>query len=174
MITPFSTIVADPPWMERGGGRIKRGADRHYELLHEHQIIEAVLTCPLWIPSPDAHLYLWATNNHLESGFFVMRALGFRYITNLAWKKDRPGLGQYFRGEHELCLFGVRIGGNGTQHRTADKSITSTMTAPRTRHSRKPEGFYDKVEARSEGPYLELFARGEGRPGWTVWGKEAA
>lgn len=26
----YRTIYADPPWMEHGGGKIKRGADRHY------------------------------------------------------------------------------------------------------------------------------------------------
>ncbi len=29
----YKTIYADPPWMEKGGGRIKRGADRHYPLM---------------------------------------------------------------------------------------------------------------------------------------------
>ncbi len=39
-------------------------------------------------------------------------------------------------------------------------------------HSAKPDAFYDLVEARSKGPYLEMFAR-RGRPGWTSWGDEA-
>ena len=25
----FSTIVIDPPWLERGGGKITSGADKH-------------------------------------------------------------------------------------------------------------------------------------------------
>lgn len=28
----YDIIYADPPWMERGGGKIKRGADRHYRI----------------------------------------------------------------------------------------------------------------------------------------------
>jgi hypothetical protein len=28
----YRTIYIDPPWPERGGGKIKRGADRHYSL----------------------------------------------------------------------------------------------------------------------------------------------
>lgn len=32
----YKTIYADPPWPEQGGGKIKRGADRHYRGLTEH------------------------------------------------------------------------------------------------------------------------------------------
>ena len=167
----FNAITADPAWKERGAGKIKRGADRHYPLLEEHEIIQVMLQSPVWRPGPNAHFYLWVTNNFLESGLFVMRALGFRYITNLAWAKPSPGLGQYFRGQHELCLFGVRMKGRGTIHRTDNKSISSLLTAPKTRHSRKPLEFHERVEARSEGPYLEMFAR-EQRAGWTCWGSE--
>ena len=31
----YKTILADPPWYQRGGGKIKRGADRHYPILKE-------------------------------------------------------------------------------------------------------------------------------------------
>ena len=29
----YKTIYADPPWPEKGGGKIKRGADKHYNLM---------------------------------------------------------------------------------------------------------------------------------------------
>ena len=29
----YKTILADPPWPEHGGGKSKRGADRHYPLM---------------------------------------------------------------------------------------------------------------------------------------------
>ena len=75
----FKTIVADPPWMEKGGGRIKRGADRHYGLLKVPDIIRVMAQCPHWNEvGDDAHLYLWVTNNHLQSGLTVMEALGFK------------------------------------------------------------------------------------------------
>lgn len=34
----YKTICADPPWMERGGGKIHRGADRHYPLMKTQDI----------------------------------------------------------------------------------------------------------------------------------------
>jgi len=167
----YQTVVADPPWMERGGGRIKRGADRHYELLDVPSIIRTVNQCEYWDQVADnAHLYLWVTNNHLPDGLKVMDALGFKYITNVCWVKNSIGLGQYFRGKHELCLFGTR--GRGVSVRTPDRTISSVIQAKKTGHSRKPLSFYNMVEQRSDGPYLELFARGK-RPGWTTWGDEA-
>jgi N6-adenosine-specific RNA methylase IME4 len=167
----YACIVADPPWNEQGGGKIKRGADRHYPLLKAHEILEVMVQSPLWKPAPDAHLYLWVTNNFLPQGLQVMKSLGFRYVTNVAWMKNRQGLGQYFRGQHELCLFGVRIGGRGTLYRTDNRSIPSVIQAPRGRHSAKPDLFYELVEARTEGPRLEMFAR-TAREGWDVWGNE--
>jgi N6-adenosine-specific RNA methylase IME4 len=39
------------------------------------------------------------------------------------------------------------------------------------RHSKKPEETYDLIEARSEGPYLEMFARNY-RLNWDSFGNE--
>jgi len=166
------TLVIDPPWLEKGGGKIKRGADKHYALLDTAGIIRTALQGPFmeYEIEKDAHLYLWVTNNFLPEGLKVITALGFRYKTNVAWIKNRMGLGQYFRGKHELCLFGTR--GKGVAPRTDDRSIPSIIQADITGHSRKPDAFYEMVERRSNGPYLDVFARGS-REGWAVWGDEA-
>ena len=167
-LNKFRTVVIDPPWLERGGGKIKRGADKHYNLLTVPDIIRVIHQCPHWNSIDDnAHLYLWSTNSFLPQGIKVIEALGFRYLTNICWVKDRIGLGQYFRGKHELCLFGVR--GRGVPVRTDDRSIPSIITAKKTIHSKKPDVFYKTVEKRSHGPYLDMFAR-QRRSNWTVWG----
>lgn len=168
----FKTLLADPPWLERGGGRVKRGADRHYPLMSTRDI------CALpvhRVVDDSAHLYLWATNNFLCDGLSVMYAWGFRYVTNIAWGKVRngrvqQGLGQYFRGAHELLLFGVR--GRVPYRTTADgkrAQYPSLVLEPRGEHSRKPDVFHRIIEKVSPGPYLELFAR-RPMPGWEVWG----
>ena len=36
----YRVIYADPPWNEQGGGKIKRGADRHYNLMKTKDIKE--------------------------------------------------------------------------------------------------------------------------------------
>jgi len=87
----FRTIAMDPPWLERGCGKCKRGADRHYPLLNKVQIRDTVLASELWLPAKDAHLYIWVTNSFLPDGLWLMGELGFRYVTNVVWKKTRSG-----------------------------------------------------------------------------------
>lgn len=161
--TGYQCIVADPPWWESGGGG--RGAQNHYPLLRTPDIIRVMYQSGTWRPASNAHLWLWATNNFLEDGLFVMRALGFRYITNFAWAKDRIGIGQYSRGQHELLLFGVR------GRLPAVRKMSTLIKGVRERHSAKPEQSYVTIEATSPGPRLEMFAR-EPRAGWDVWGNE--
>ena len=168
----FRTILADPPWYQRGGGKVKRGADRHYDLLKEKQILATMRGVLDDRVEENAHLYLWVANNHLPEALRIIEALGFRYITNIVWTKTSAGLGQYFRGKHELCLFAVK--GRGFDVKTQTRSITTQLgdkPIPTTRHSAKPFQMYDLIEARSKGPYLEMFAR-HSRPGWDVWGLE--
>ncbi len=170
----YRCIVADPPWNERGGGKIKRGADRHYPLMKTPDIIACMLRAPVWRPAESAHLWLWVTDNFLLDGLQVMGALGFRYVRTMAWFKQQQhqqlqlkvGLGYYLRGAHELCLFGVR----GTASMPA-KAPASAVLAPRTEHSKKPDAAFALIEQASPAPRLEMFAR-RPRPGWDVWGNE--
>lgn len=166
----YKTLYADPPWPERGGGKIKRGADRHYSLMSVKGIIALKDSVKL-ISENNSHLYLWVTNNFLESGLTVMREWGFRYITKIVWNKDRIGLGQYFRGMTEDCLFGVKgclpykiIDGKRQQ------GVTS-FYAPKGKHSEKPEDMRSMIEKVSYPPYIELFARKRVR-NWTSVGNE--
>jgi len=182
--------MADPPWMERGSGKIKRGADRHYSLMKSQDIWN--LPVARWA-APDAHLYLWVTNNFLPDGLATVGAWGFRYVTTVTWVKGKAGLGQYYRGRTEHCLFAVRgrlpyritPSGKRAQGQTviyepepdadeiqAPADLPSAFEAPTTRHSRKPEQMRRYVELVSAGPYLECFAR-ESAPGWDAWGNQA-
>jgi len=167
----FHTMLADPPWNETGGGRIKRGADRHYTLMKVEDIITFLKKIEM---AADSHLYLWVTNNHLPEGLQVMKALGFTYKTNLVWVKDRFGLGQYFRGQHELCLFGTRGSlpyKSSISPSRSSCTIPSVIFAPRTEHSRKPEELYDIIEKTSYPEWVEVFARYK-RHGWNAIGDQ--
>lgn len=176
----YGTILADPPWPEFGGGKIKRGADRHYPLMK----IEEICALPVKsITLPDSHLYLWVTNNYLERSFEVIRAWGFKYITAVTWRKlGRQGLGQYFRGTTEHVLFCRRgcppyrtlENGKRAQGLTdfEAEGIWFENERPNGIHSRKPPHVHDLAEKISHGPYLEMFAR-TARPGWDSWGNEA-
>jgi len=172
----FRTVLADPPWHEKGGGKIKRGADRHYSVLKTPDIIDLLLRdCPpLAQVERNAHLYLWVTNTYLFEAKSVVDALGFTYKTNFVWTKDRFGLGQYARGQHELLLFCTR--GRGYDVRRAHGARRRSTwigkeAIAKAAHSEKPDEAHAMIERGSKGPYLELFAR-QRREGWTVWGNE--
>lgn len=165
----YKTLYADPPWLEQGGGKIKRGADRHYPLMKTSEI--AALPVERLADDSGCHLYLWATNNHLKDAFKVIAAWGFRYVTMITWGKDRAGLGQYFRGKTEHCLFATRgilpykiLDGKRQQGETL-------ILEPRTLHSRKPYQMRRTIEKVSYSPKIELFAR-EHYDGWDCWGNE--
>lgn len=185
----YRTIYADPPWLERGSGQIKRGADRHYRLMKTREI--EALPVGQWA-APEAHLYLWVTNNFLRDGLRVMEAWGFRYVTAITWFKSvdewdqvqsfecdaadadlQMGIGQYYRGCTEPCLFGVR----GTlPYRLLESGKRAQgltgFHAPRGEHSAKPKKMRQMIERVSHGPYLEMFARRHA-PGWDLWGDQA-
>ena len=167
----YDIIYADPPWKECGGGKIKRGADRHYDLMPTKEIMG--LKIP-GICNNNAHLYLWVTNNFLQDGLKVMEAWGFKYKTMITWHKDRFGLGQYFRGQTEHCLFGVK---GMIPYKTMNgkrQQGTTVFNADRQKHSVKPEKMVELIEKVSDRPgfkKIELFAR-EHNLGWDVWGNE--
>lgn len=167
MATKYRCIVIDPPWNERGCGKCKRGADKYYSLLRTKDMPGVIRESGVWTPAATCHLYLWTTNNFLKDGLWLMEELGFRYITVLTWTKHAYGLGYYYRGQTEQCLFGVR----GRLPALA-RTESTALLAPRTKHSRKPDAMYEKIMRVSPGPRLEMFARGS-RVGWDVWGNEA-
>lgn len=157
----FSAIVIDPPW--RYDNVATRGAaEDHYSTMSLNEM--EALDLPA---AKDAHLYLWVTNGFLRQGFNLMDAWGFTYKTCLTWVKPQIGMGNWFRNSTEHVLFGVR--GSCPTRRN---DVPTWFKADRTRHSAKPESFYDLVESCSPGPYLEMFARRR-RFGWHTWGDEA-
>lgn len=175
----FGTICADPPWRYnngktalRSGGR-GAGAEHHYDTLTNAEI--AALPVEK-LAADQAHLYLWVTNPRLYRGrkpdgigpIEIAEAWGFEYITLLTWvKTGAPGPGWYFRGYSEHVLFATR----GGLKIPAALRQSNVFTAPRGRHSAKPDVFYDRVEQVSPGPRMEMFARAR-RLGWDSWGDE--
>lgn len=173
----YKTIYADPPWHEQGAGRIKRGADRHYPLMETADI--KALPVEGLIHEEGAHLYLWITNNYLRDGLEVMDAWGFRYVTIITWAKIKAGqvqlgLGQYFQGSTEHCLFGVskrRVLPYQYILGLKQRGQTLIIAAERVKHSRKPAEMRAMIENVSYPPRIELFAREE-YAGWDAWGNE--
>lgn len=172
----FKTILADPPW--RFTNRTGKVAPEHRRLdRYDTMTLEDIKQIPVADhAAKDAHLYLWVPNALLPEGMEVMKAWGFRYVSNVVWAKRRKdggpdgrGVGFYFRNVTELILFGVR----GSMRTLPPARSQVNMIETRKReHSRKPDEQYPFIESCSPGPYLEMFAR-NAHPNWHVWGNES-
>lgn len=167
----YKTIYIEPPWNESGGGKIKRGADKHYPLMKTKDI--AQIPIKNLISTDGCHLYMWVTNNFMLDAFYLLKEWGFEYVTLITWNKDRIGLGQYFRGITEHCIFAsthkrlpYKIDANGKRC----QGVTG-FYEPKTIHSRKPVKMREMIERVSYDPKIEIFAR-ETFDGWDCWGNE--
>lgn len=173
----FQTVLADPPW---------RFTNRTGKMAPEHRRLSRYATMELpeikELPVADivqepAHLYLWVPNALLPDGIEVLRAWGFEYKSNIVWHKvrkdggsDGRGVGFYFRNVTELVLFGVR--GKNARTLAPGRRQVNLIPTRKREHSRKPDELYDVIEACSQGPFIELFAR-DTRPGWVGWGNQS-
>jgi N6-adenosine-specific RNA methylase IME4 len=173
----FATVLADPPW--RFANRTGKMAPEHKRLnRYETMSIEEICALPVGdIARERAHLYLWVPNALLPWGLQAMEAWGFSYKSNIIWHKvrkdggpDGRGVGFYFRNVTEMLLFGIR--GKNNRTLAPGRRQVNFLATRKQEHSRKPDEQYGIIESCSEGPYLELFARGR-REGWTSWGAQA-
>lgn len=173
----FGTILADPPW--RFQNRTGKMAPEHRRLSrYDTMELEDIMALPVANVAADpSHLYLWVPNALLPEGLGVMKAWGFNYKSNIVWHKvrkdggsDGRGVGFYFRNVTELVLFGTR--GKNARTGSAGRRQVNLIGTRKREHSRKPDEMYNLIESCSNGPRLELFARGS-REGWTTWGDQA-
>jgi N6-adenosine-specific RNA methylase IME4 len=160
----YRTIVADPPWRYTQAASNKRAMPT-YQTMTLGEMVELPVHA---LADDDCHLWLWTTNAMMEHAHRLARAWGFVPFNIVTWCKPGPGVGHYVRTNTEHVLFCSRGRAQVPEH----KAMLSWFNWPRTKHSVKPEGFFEMVEQVSVGPYLELFSR-RGRLGWDHWGNEA-
>jgi N6-adenosine-specific RNA methylase IME4/ParB-like chromosome segregation protein Spo0J len=162
---PFELIYADPPW-QLGNPDGENAPENHYPTMPLHAIKE--LEPPT---TENACLFLWAVNCLLPEALEVVKSWGFTYKTNLVWVKPSIGLGYWTRNRHELLLFATR---GRVELPDTEVIPDSVIEADRRRHSQKPDAAYELIErVYPRVGKLELFARGQPRPGWQVWGNES-
>ncbi len=188
----FSTIIADCAWSfsdDLPGP--KRGASTHYHTLDVSDLRNLRLP-PL---EPNALLFFWKVAAMQQEALDVIRAWGFEAKSELVWVKTTTpcgpelggygrdakgraalpsgtpafGMGHTARMNHETCIIATRGKTSGLVQR---HDIRSVFFAPVGAHSAKPDAFYDIVEAMTEGPIAELFARKERGGRFTCFGDE--
>lgn len=175
----FGVIYADPPWdFKTRSAKGLDGRPQHYERMSLSDIkAMPVSTCA----QKDCWLFMWTTGPHLQQAFQVIDAWGFKYSgMGFVWVKLNKNAASLFfsirdlfmgggyttRKNAEFCLLARR--GNPKRLRA---DVQEVNISPRREHSRKPDEFYERIEAFSNGPYLELFSRTQ-RDGWNMWGNQ--
>ena len=176
----YNTIYADPPWQFRN--RTGKVAPEHKRLTrYETMSLQDIKDLPVSdIAGDKAQLYLWVPNALLPEVLAVLEAWGFDYKSNIVWEKvrkdggpDGRGVGFYFRNVTELVLFGIKKKSSPNRTLQPARSQVNIIRAMKREHSRKPDEIIPIIEACSQGPRIELFARGV-REGWDMWGNQAS
>ena len=192
MTEEFRTVLVDPPWEMYRGGNVSMSAQKNYPTQTQEEIIATVMAWLKTYPiAPEAHLYLWSMNafpkvksKGVIDALSLCDIMGFKPMQFLPWIKNEGNPTPYGIRCTELCLFAERhrpgylydvAYGRETSVSVCRRGLTTSkdyIISSRTIHSAKPAGFYDYIEERSQGPYLELYARNT-RDGWTSLGNEA-
>lgn len=175
----YRTIYADPPWSfktfsNRDRGTVPhRGADEPYKPMTQEELWELPIG---ELAHPEGCvLHMWTISSHLDQAIalagrwgFTFKSIGMIWVKTQKGDPEKPkmGMGKWFRQEAEVCLLFTK----GKPKRTG-AGVRQVIMEPAREHSRKPDEGYERVEALSDGPYLEMFSRAS-RPDWDAMGNE--
>ncbi|ARB05726.1 DNA methyltransferase [Synechococcus virus S-ESS1] len=174
----YGVIYADPPWSFKTYSNRDEGTVPHRssEAPYRSMTAEQLVLLPVEeVAAKDCVLHMWVISSHIDQALALGRAWGFTFKSlGLVWVKTQKGdpetpkmgMGKWFRQEVEMCLLFTR----GKPSR-ASAGVRQTILEPAREHSRKPDVGYERVEALSAGPYLEMFSRSS-RPGWDCMGDQ--
>jgi N6-adenosine-specific RNA methylase IME4 len=166
----YRVIYADPPW-EYGDKRTNDAQSGSAESQYPTMPIDAICGLPVRVmAATDSVLFLWATAPMLTEAVQVIEAWGFTYKAQFVWDKVKGFNGHYNDVRHELLLIATR----GSCVPVVDTLDPSVIAEKRTKHSRKPDRFYELIERLyplGDSTHVELFAR-RSRDGWESWGNQ--
>lgn len=162
----YPVIYADPPWQYDFAKDSADEIEEHYPTMSITEICALPVSD---ICTNDAVLFLWTTSPKLPEAFKVLDWWGFTYRTCQIWDKEWIGPGYYFRQQHEILIVATK--GNLPVPEPSNR-FPSVYRERRTEHSKKPQKYYEFIDAMyPELPKIELFSRNT-REGWDVWGNQ--
>lgn len=162
----YHILVVDPPW--RLSKTRKRVRPNQVEMDYPMMSLNEIKGLPIsTIAADTSTLFLWTIDKYLHQSKEVLEAWGFKYHLTMAWDKTN-GLAMFgFNRQTEFVLVGFKGKHDVFPRR---KTVRTSFTAKSTRHSAKPDVFYDMLNL-LEGNKIDIFAR-QKRKGWHVWGNE--
>jgi len=163
----YRCIVIDPPWPVQKIEREVRPIQQA-ELDYPTMSLETIGELPIGTlaAADGCHVYLWTTHKFLPVALRCFESWGVRYQCLLTWVKPTGMTPYSWMYDTEHALFG-RVGSLALLR----NGLRLSFAAPVTRHSEKPDAFYERVIEVSPEPRLEMFAR-RPRPGFIAWGNQ--
>lgn len=165
-IGQYDVLVIDPPWPVTFNLRDVR--PQQVDLAYPRMTLDAIQALRLPM-APDCHVWLWTTHRFLPEGFACLAAWGLDYVCCFVWQK--PGGMQPLRLPQFRTEFAL-YARHGHPQFIDTTDFTTSITAPRTGHSAKPEAFYAMVRRVTAGRRCDMFAR-RAIAGFDAWGAEA-
>ncbi len=162
----YDVIVFDPPWDVKKTDRqerVNQEVDFDYPILSIDEI--KALELPV---KEDAQVFLWTTHKYLPASFQILQAWGLKYICTFVWHKP-GGMQPYNLPQYnsEFALYGKK----GSIQFVDTKGLKTCFTAPRGKHSEKPDEFFEMIRKATTGQRISMYERKE-RNGFDSWGNE--
>ena len=157
----YDIIVIDPPWKY---DKSEYDADAR-RVASQYPSMELTEIINIDLPiKKEGILWFWATQKFIWDAKEILETWGFEYISILIWDKEKMGIGRWLRNQCEFCLLGIK----GKPLWEA-KDIRDIIREPRTKHSVKPECFYEMIDNNFIGRKLDYFGRKK-RKDWDIYG----
>lgn len=162
----YNVIVIDPPWPIE---KIQRDC-RPNQIDVDYQTMSLDEIVALHLPAMnDCHIWLWTTHRFLPEALRIFEAWSVNYVCAFVWHK--PGGFQVVGLPQFNCEFAI-YGRLGSPEFSTTKGLCTCFSAPRGKHSEKPDAFYEMVRNSTLGRRLDMFSR-RNIQGFDAWGKEA-
>jgi len=159
----FDVVSIDPPWnygtqYDAAGRRVANP----YPEMAQDELLSIKIPC-----SDNSIMFLWTTQKFIWDAKELLENWGFEYRNIIVWDKQKIGMGDLFRMQCEFCLVGIR----GKPLLDNNHAFRDIIQEPRREHSRKPDAFYEMVDALCVGRKLDYFSRQQ-RKGWVTYGND--
>lgn len=167
----FSVVYIDPPWKYRN----QVANSPSYNTLDTPEIISFADNNGRKITdlfADDCVVYMWTTGPKMEDSFTILRNWNLQFSTNIVWVKLRKDQIKFLNGYRtKSATEQLFIATKGNPPTPLPENIPPGLVfAESTRHSKKPDVFYDIIEAAHPNQNkIEIFARNT-RKGWSVFG----
>ena len=158
----YHTIVIDPPWtfVDHGMTLPMQGGNLLDHPPYKTMTDEEILAFPIhdFADMTSCDLFLWTIHSKLP---FIFRELlphwGFKYHVLLTWDKLSGMCIKGFYRRTEFVVYGYK-GKFGIDFGKGAYLPTIFASRP-TKHSQKPDVFYERLRHRTREPRIDIFAR---------------